>query len=67
MEYIMPLAPYGTNSTMFTTCCKVAICDDQANCPSCGEPVIGYDANTNHERRRIRWKDATSHWKCNCL
>ena len=24
------------NSTMFTTCCEAAICDDQATCPRCG-------------------------------
>ncbi len=24
-----------TNSTHFTTCCDVAICDDQAKCPVC--------------------------------
>lgn len=29
----------GTNSTMFTTCCGVAICDDERHCPSCGEEV----------------------------
>lgn len=28
-----------TNSTFFTTCCEVAICDDQATCPLCGEEV----------------------------
>jgi len=28
-----------TNSTLFTTCCKVAICDDQSKCPVCGEAV----------------------------
>ncbi len=28
-----------TNSTLFTTCCGVAICDDQNKCPYCGEEV----------------------------
>lgn len=27
------------NSTFFTTCCGVAICDDQAMCPVCGEEI----------------------------
>lgn len=27
------------NSTMFTTCCKVAINDDQEKCPRCREIV----------------------------
>ena len=27
------------NSTMFTTCCEVAICDDQANCPVCKQEI----------------------------
>ncbi len=28
-----------TNSTLFTTCCNVAICNDQKQCPGC-EQVI---------------------------
>ena len=28
-----------TNSTLFTDCCGVAICDDQSRCPKCGEEV----------------------------
>ena len=27
------------NSTMFTTCCGLAICDDQANCPGCKKEI----------------------------
>lgn len=60
---IMPLQPQGTNSTMFTECCEVAICNDQPNCPRCGREVIGANADTDHERGRIRWANATSHWK----
>jgi len=29
----------GTNSTFFTSCCHVAICDDQEVCPVCKEKV----------------------------
>ena len=29
----------STNSTFFTTCCQVAICDDQANCPVCKREI----------------------------
>ena len=29
-----------TNSTMFTTCCSVAICRDEERCPGCGERVL---------------------------
>lgn len=32
-----------TNSTMFTSCCHCAICDDQSNCPKCGKYVFGWD------------------------
>ena len=60
--YVMPLQPYGTNSTMFTSCCGTAICEDQCNCPGCGRPVVGSEAESNYERGRIRWRDATSHW-----
>jgi hypothetical protein len=46
------------NSTIFTNCCEVAICDDQAFCPACKQEVYpGQDA-TNHERRTARWNMA---------
>ena len=28
-----------TNSTLFTTCCGTAICDDESKCPHCGEDI----------------------------
>jgi len=59
---IVPLMPQGTNSTMFTQCCQVAICDDEGCCPRCGREVIGFDKSPD-ERRRIRWDNATAHWK----
>jgi len=62
-EGIIPLMPHGTNSTMFTRCCQVAICDDQRCCPRCGQEIIGADAETDHERGLIRWRNATAHWK----
>jgi len=34
-----------TNSTFFTTCCQVAICNDQQKCPSCHKDVYPF-----HER-----------------
>ena len=43
-------SPY--NSTMFTKCCEVAICDDQQNCPSCGLYVVGWDS---YNRNKTRW------------
>jgi len=60
---IKPLMPQGTNSTMFTECCGVAICDDEARCPHCKREIIGFDADTCHERGEIRWRHATRHWK----
>ena len=60
---VIPLAPSGTNSTMFTKCCGTAICDDESVCPVCGRKVVGWDAESRHERGRIRWRYATSHWK----
>ena len=59
---IVPLTPQGTNSTMFTACCEVAICGDQAKCPHCGGLVVGHDAADAYERSRIRWKNATRYW-----
>lgn len=62
-SHIIPLQPSGTNSTMFTYCCTTAICNDERLCPRCNREVIGFDAKSDHERGRIRWRDATSHWK----
>ena len=59
---IIALTPNGTNSTMFTQCCDVAICDDQPNCPICNRKIIGWDAESNHERGKIRWRMATATW-----
>jgi len=59
---ILPLYPQGTNSTMFTACCDVAICDDERCCPKCGRLVVGGNAESRSERSRIRWANATRHW-----
>ena len=41
-----------TNSTNFTTCCEVAICDDQQKCPRCHKDVYPfYEGMTDQERR----------------
>lgn len=40
-----------TNSTMFTTCCQVAICDDQKRCPKCKAEIYP-------ETPRGRWEHA---------
>lgn len=53
---IKPLHPSGTNSTMFTTCCNVAICNDQTHCPACIRKVDGWDIESAHERGVYRWK-----------
>ena len=47
-----------TNSTMFTTCCDVAICNDEKACPSCKENVYGHDQPNDHKRGMIRWSYA---------
>lgn len=31
-----------TNSTFFTTCCEVAICDNERKCPRCRKYVYPY-------------------------
>lgn len=40
-----------TNSTMFTTCCSVAILDDQNKCPKCKTEV-------EPKGHRARWEKA---------
>jgi len=59
---IVSIFPHGTNSTMFTECCEVAICDDQRCCPQCKRDIIGYDSSSDHKRGMIRWRDATKKW-----
>ena len=59
---IEPLLPSGANSTMFTKCCGCAICADEKYCPGCGSTVIGYNSESDNDRRRLRWNNATSHW-----
>jgi len=60
---IVPVQPQGTNSTMFTECCEVAIVSTEALCPRCRRKVIGYDEPSPHRRDMIRWKATTRHWK----
>ena len=55
---LVPLLPSGTNSTFFTACCRVAICDDQDRCPVCKKLIIGYDKKPGHERHQARWNHA---------
>ena len=47
-----------TNSTMFTKCCRVAICDDQVQCPRCKKEVFPGKDTTNHQRATARWSQA---------
>lgn len=47
-----------TNSTMFTTCCHVAICQDQLRCPLCRRLIYGHDAESDHKRGVMRWRYA---------
>lgn len=60
---IVPVYPLGTNSTHFTECCEVAICDDQLRCPGCDRNVVGWDEETDHKRRCRRWASATRYWQ----
>ncbi len=60
---LIPLMPQGTNSTLFTECCHVAIFDGEKCCPWCKREVVGADADSGHERHKIRWRNATRHWK----
>jgi hypothetical protein len=63
VNYINKLYPQGTNSTHFTECCNVAITDGEKVCPRCKEDIIGFDAPSDHERRKVRWAYATSNWR----
>ena len=52
-----------TNSTIFTNCCGVAICDYEPDCPKCKQEVAGGRGQTEQERRRLRWEVAHGRWK----
>jgi hypothetical protein len=39
-----------TNSTMFTTCCHVAILDEQTACPHCGADVTPHGRDARWEK-----------------
>lgn len=60
---IVPLHPTGTNSTFFTQCCYVAICDYEGCCPKCGQEVVGANLSSRGARDIARWKNATRHWE----
>jgi hypothetical protein len=51
------------NSTYFTRCCEVAICDDQTKCPGCGQEVIPAKdrwqdaAGKKHLAIQLRWRE----------
>ena len=62
ISQIIPILKSGTNSTMFTECCKVAICENEPYCPRCKGKVIGWDAKTYHKRNMIRWANAIRFW-----
>lgn len=60
-----------TNSTFFTTCCEVAICDDQEKCPVCRKDVYPFHEGMsdrerkeaaggycNHNTHMARWRQA---------
>lgn len=63
-----------TNSTMFTTCCEVAITDEQIFCPSCRRDVVPHSRNERwdaaygpikrrHEGYGNRWPNHGLDWK----
>jgi len=60
---VRKLEPHGTNSTISTNCCGVAITDGEVRCPLCDVAVIGYDEESDHARGLRRWHSATAHWK----
>lgn len=47
-----------TNSTIFTRCCSVAICDNQSFCPRCKEEVYPGQEGSDHQRSMARWEMA---------
>lgn len=57
--FLIPVRLSGpNNSTMFTACCDVAICDDEVNCPRCKREVYPGKGETPYWRGRMRWEQA---------
>lgn len=52
-----------TNSTMFTECCDVAICDSEGSCPKCGREIIGHAEEADHKTHKTRWNYAYKRFK----
>jgi hypothetical protein len=53
MIYVHLSSP--TNSTIFTNCCRVAINDNQDECPCCKAEVMPGKGATDHQRSMARW------------
>ena len=47
-----------TNSTLFTTCCGVAISNDDDACPRCGEEVFPISARERWDYAMLRFYGA---------
>lgn len=51
-----------TNSTMFTTCCNVAILEREKECPKCADIIYPFeredDQFSENDIRRLRWSKA---------
>ena len=46
------------NSTMFTTCCNLAILPHQGQCPGCKVDVEPFYQNSEHQTSMARWNRA---------
>ncbi len=51
-----------TNSTLFTNCCGVAVCDDQNRCPVCDAEVYPENPRSRH-RVALRQQIYAEHMK----
>jgi hypothetical protein len=49
MSSVFYCSPY--NSTFFTTCCEVAICDHQQRCPKCQKDVYPFFSDMTEKER----------------
>ena len=64
MSDVFLSSPY--NSQMFTTCCKVAICDYQQKCPICKDDVYPFYKGMSDEEREEAsggYKHHTTHMR----
>lgn len=54
-----------TNSTLFSTCCGCAVCDDELVCPHCKQEIVPRSPRSRHEQALVAMygREAVDKWR----